>query len=47
MAPYGYDKQHLTGDGSTVRPTLVVLDSQGSRVERVGFEWERGNVRVL
>ncbi|QDU39687.1 hypothetical protein Mal4_40330 [Maioricimonas rarisocia] len=31
-------------DGRTVRPSLVVLDSTGSRVERVSFAWERGRV---
>ena len=31
-------------DGKTVRPSLVVLDRMGSRVERVSFAWERGKV---
>jgi hypothetical protein len=34
--------KYKRADGKTVRPTLVVLDSRGSRVERVGFRWERG-----
>ena len=34
-------------DSRTVRPTLVVLDGRGSRVERVGFAWERGKVSEL
>jgi hypothetical protein len=36
--------KYKRADSRTVRPTLVVLDSRGSRVERVGFAWERGKV---
>ncbi len=36
--------KYKRADGRTVRPSLVVLDSRGSRVERVGFAWERGQV---
>jgi hypothetical protein len=31
-------------DGMTVRPSLVVIDRMGSRVERVAFAWERGRI---
>jgi len=31
-------------DGKAVRPSLVVLDRMGSRVERIFFAWERGRV---
>ncbi|MCS7047626.1 MAG: hypothetical protein NZO58_14815, partial [Gemmataceae bacterium] len=31
-------------DNRTVQPTPVVLDSRGSRVEQVGFGWERGKI---
>lgn len=31
-------------DGKSVRPSLVVLDRTSTRVERVGFAWERGKV---
>ena len=34
--------KYKRADGRTVRQTLVVLDSRGSRVERVGFRWKRG-----
>jgi hypothetical protein len=34
--------KYKRADGKTVRPSLLVLDSRGSRVERVGFGWERG-----
>jgi hypothetical protein len=37
--------KYKRADGRTVRPTLVVLDSRSSRVERIGFAWERGKVR--
>jgi len=36
--------KYKRADGKTVRPSLVVLDSRGSRVERVRFGWERGKV---
>jgi hypothetical protein len=31
--------KYRRADGKTVRPTLVVLDSRGSRVERMRFGW--------
>jgi hypothetical protein len=33
--------KYKPADSRTVRPTLVVLDGRGSRVERVGFAWEK------
>jgi len=36
--------KYKRADSRTVRPTLVVLDGRGSRVERVAFVWERGEI---
>jgi hypothetical protein len=33
-------------DGQSVRPSLVVLDRMGSRVERVEFAWKRGTLAL-
>jgi hypothetical protein len=37
--------KYKRADGQSVRPSLVVIDRTRSRVERVGFAWERGQVR--
>jgi hypothetical protein len=36
--------KYKRADGRTVRPSLVVLDNRGTRVERITFAWERGTV---
>ncbi|MBX3433275.1 MAG: hypothetical protein KF847_08135 [Pirellulales bacterium] len=36
--------KYKRADGKTVRPSLVVLDRTGSRVERVRFSWDSGKV---
>jgi len=36
--------KYKRADGQTVRPSLAVLDSSGSRLERVGFAWGPGKV---